>query len=186
MDSNTKTYAKNELDILLKSTPNPIIKDFIPEILELVDKFGKSGQSGGSAPYVSTAISQAVKHLCMQQPICPITGEEYEWNDVSKLGDGSILYQNNRCSGIFKNGSVYYLDAIVWETQNGMRYSGMAILPNGEKIRSRQCIKSFPFEPKTFYIDVIEKEVVKDDFEFYVKDESQLKDVFDYYNKYKE
>ena len=68
--NNTLTHAQRELDILVKSCPDPenrpIIEGFIPEILALVEKFGKSGQSGGSAPYTATAISQAVKKLCLQ------------------------------------------------------------------------------------------------------------------------
>lgn len=47
--------------------------------------------------------------------------------------------------------------------------------------RARQFIKSFPFIPKTFVIDVIEREVVPNDWEFSVKDREQLNPVFDYY-----
>ena len=67
--SNVYSHAKRELDILVKThidpENRPIIEEFIPEILALCEKFGNSGQSGGSAPFVSSAISQAVKHLCM-------------------------------------------------------------------------------------------------------------------------
>jgi len=51
----------------------------------------------------------------------------------------------------------------------------------GKEILSRQYIKSFPFEPKTFYIDVIEKEISKGNWEFIIKDEEQLKEVWNYY-----
>lgn len=188
--SNIKTFAQTELDILVKSAtdPNnrPIIEEFIPEILALVEKFGKSGQSGGSAPYTAGALSSAIKKLCLQKPICPIMGIDEEWNDVSGYGSSpssDIVWQNKRCYALFKNkeGVCNYSDAITWKTQTGSTWSGSAKFENGEKIRSSQQIKGFPFEPKTFVIDVIEKEVRKDDWEFYIKDENQLDEVFEYY-----
>ena len=110
--SNTKNFAERELDILVKSNTDPenrpIIEAFIPEILALVDKFGNSGQSGGSAPYTASALSSAIKKLCMQEPICPITGIDEEWVDVSELCDGKIVYQNRRCSALFKDGKLVH------------------------------------------------------------------------------
>ena len=109
--TNTQNFAARELSILSKSAtdPNdrPLIEPFIPEILALAEKFGLSGQSGGSAPYVASAISQAVKKLLLQEPICPIMGIEEEWVDVGHLGDGNkdVVWQNNRCSNLFKNES---------------------------------------------------------------------------------
>lgn len=178
----------NELEILVKSAtdPNnrPLIEEFIPEILALVEKFGKSGQSGGSAPYTASALSQAIKKLCLQEPICDITGIDEEWVNVSDGPDA--MYQNIRCGALFKTGLLnpaYYLDAIVWKTQTGGAWSGTALL-NGEKIYSRQYVKSFPFKPKTFYVDVIEKEIEKDNWEFYVKYPRQIAKVFKYYDRY--
>jgi hypothetical protein len=188
--SNALKFAKSELDILIKSNTDeinrPIIEEFIPEILALVDKFGNSGQSGSSAPYVASAISNAVRNLCLRRSICPITGIDDEWSDVSNESDGdsNIMYQNKRCSALFKNseGKSWYLDALVFENESGNRYSGRAmVLSIGEKIRCNQFIKGFPFEPKTFVINVIEKEISPDNFEFFIKDESQLEEVFKYY-----
>ena len=189
--SNTFKHAERELDILVKTSPDPnnrpIIEEFIPELLALVDKFGKSGQSGGSAPYTAGALSQAVKTLCLQKPLCPITGIDDEWMDVANLGDGdkNVVYQNNRCYALFKNSEEqpYYLDAIVWKDEKDFCYTGRALDSKGNTLLSRQFIKGFPFEPKTFYIDVISKEVAKDDWEFTIKDEKQLDEVFEYYKR---
>lgn len=178
--SYTKTHAERELDILVKTTPDVIIEDFIPEILALCEKFGNSGQSGGSAPYTASAITQAINKLLLQQTICPLQGTDDEWNN--SLGGEDNLFQNNRDSAVFKDDNgAYYLDAIIWKTQNGTTWGGTAKLKDGTTIRSRQFIKSFPFEPKTFYIDVIETEIKKDDWEFTLKDEEQLTEVFEYY-----
>lgn len=111
--NNTLSHAQREIDILLKTVDEPIIKDFIPEILKLVKKFGNSGQSGGSAPYYAKAISQAIEKLCLQQPLCPITGIDEEWCELDY--SDKMQYQNNRESAIFKesNGECYYIDAVV-------------------------------------------------------------------------
>ena len=172
--TNTKSYAQRELDILIKTTPDAIIRHFIREILALCDVFGSSGQSGGSAPYAAEALAGAIKKLCLQQPITPLMGEDSKWNEVS---DG--ILQNNRCSGIFKeNGKTYYLDAISWKTQKDTTWHGTT----KEGITSRQFIKSFPFKPKTFVIDVFEKEISEGNWEFSIKDREQLKEVAEYYD----
>jgi len=194
----TFSYAQTELDILVKSSPDPdnrpIIEEFIPEILALIKKFGESGQSGGSAPYTANALSSIIKKLCLYEPICPITGIDEEWTDVSSINDGKSWYQNKRCSSLFKDGKegrAYYCDAIVKRTQDGSCWSGWFwlseedYLKNNEKahISNNAYIKSFPFIPKTFYIDVIEKEVAKDDWEMWCKDPKQLEEVWEYYDK---
>lgn len=189
--TNTQRFAKRELDILVKSAtdPNnrPIIEPFIPEILSLCESFGNSGQSGGSAPFVATALAQAIKKLCLQEPICPISGFDEEWIDVAHLGDDTdILWQNARCGGLFKgiNGRAWYLDAIVWKGEGNDTFTGGAKLKNGQPIRSRQYVKQWPFKLKTFYVDVIPKEIAKDDWEYTVMDERQLKAVFKYYDPF--
>jgi hypothetical protein len=186
-ESNLHDFAKKELELLVNSVENkgesPLIKEFIPEILSLVDKFGNSGQSGGSAPYTAGAIISALKKLLMFDPISPVTGEPDEW-DNGEIGEG--VFQNRRCSSVFKEGKrgkPYYLDAIVWKTQKGSTWTGTAKTREGDNIRSRQFIKSFPFTPKTFVIEVDEEEVNPDDWEFYIKDPKQLEDVWKYYKK---
>ncbi len=191
--SNTKNKAEREFVILEKTVKDAIITPFKDEILALVDKFGESDQSGGSAPYTAAAISQAVKSLCLQNPICPITGIDEEWGERLNVGDPS--FQNNRLSAVFKkgkNGRPYYLNAIVFKGQSGSCFTGSVELKNGNTIESRQFIK-LPFKPKTFYIDVIETEWADKDekvkkvgggwWTSVVKDEKQLEEVFEYYEK---
>ena len=202
--TNTQKFAKRELDILAATVPDAIITPFTKEILALCEKFGKSGQSGCSAPYTATAISKAVKKLLLQEPICDVTGHESEWVDVSEVGDGSILYQNNRCSALFKDGTeskAYYLDAIVWKgVEEYDTFTGRVYIDDKdfELIGSSQFVK-FPFKPKTFYIDVIHVPISKEEAEqrdlhyiedsfgecYYtiLKDPKQLDKVFEYYDK---
>jgi len=188
--SNTKTHAERELKILENLTPDAIIVEFKNEIIALCEAFGKSGQSGGSAPYTAKAISMAVEKLMMQQTVAPLTGEDSEWNDVSGI-NGSTMFQNNRDSRVFKdgiNGKAYFIEAIIWDGNIGGRFHGWS-----GNISSNQYIKQFPFYPKTFYVDVIdyrwkdkEEKISDTDGDWWtheIKDESQLKEVFEYYDK---
>lgn len=183
----TAKHAKKEIDILVKTVKEPIIEPFRDELIALCERFGKSGQSGGSAPFTAAALGQAVKTLCMQRPICDITGIDEEWNDVAEMNGGKTLYQNNRYSAIFKeeNGRAYYIDAIIFKDQRGHTFTSNSVkLQDGTNIGSPQYIKDFPFKPKTFYIDVISTETKKDWWESRIKDEKQLNKVFNYYDKY--
>jgi hypothetical protein len=196
MKSNTATHAEIELDILGKTVTDSIVYPFKDEIIALCDKFGKSGQSGGSAPFTATALAQAIKKLCLQEPITEITGIDEEWVSVAEYMDGKDIYQNKRESAIFrigKDGRAYYLDAIVFKDQDGHTFTNSspdAVFGNFllrtdyvvSTVGSAQYIKNFPFKPKTFYIDVISKETKKDWWEHEVKDHNKVTDVFNYYD----
>lgn len=193
----TKTHAEKELEILLETTPDAIIRDFVPEIIAICEAFGKSGQSGGSAPYTASALSQAVKKLCLQQTIAPLTGGDDEWVCGGMLGGEC---QNNRLSSVFKgkNGKAHYLDAIVFKGEEEHdTFTGSLRFADIGRVWSRQYIKSFPFTPKTFYIDVVkdydcEKYPEEDVFNvgennkyaYKIKDPKQLEEVYEYYDKY--
>ena len=202
--TNTQSFAKQELDLLEATLSDSLITPFSKEILALCEAFGKSGQSGGSAPYVASAIAQAVKKLCLQQPICDITGEESEWGDMTSMNGGNEMYQNIRCSALFKKGKkndAYYLDAIVWKgVEDYDTFTGTVYVDDKsfELIASRQYV-SFPFIPKTFYVDVVRVPISKEEAEsrelhyiedgfgdcYYtiLKDPKQLEEVFTYYIK---
>jgi len=201
--TNTQQFAKRELDILEATTPDAIITPFAKEILALCEAFGKSGQSGGSAPYTASAISQAVKKLMLQEPICDVTGHESEWVDVSEISDGEILWQNSRCSGLFKypDGKLSYVDAIVWKGEEDWdTFTGRVYIDEKdfELIGSSQFAR-LPFKPKTFYIDVVRVPITKEEAEnrslhyiedgfnkcYYtiLKNPTQLDKVFKYYDK---
>lgn len=200
--SNTQSFAKQELDILAATVPDAIVTPFAKEILALCEAFGKSGQSGGSAPYTASAIAQAVKKLCLQEPICDVTGHDNEWVDVAEWM-GEPMYQNARCGGLFKyqNGKCSYNDAIVWKGEEEYdTFTGRVYIDDKdfELIGSSQYAR-FPFKPKTFYIDVVRVPITKEEAEsrnlhyiedgfnkcYYtiLKDPTQLDKVFKYYDK---
>jgi len=186
--NNISKHAKNELDILFSQNPEHLLVDFKEEIIYLCEKFGNSGQSGGSAPYTAESLSNIIKKLCLFEVVSPIINSDNEW--VNVYGN---TYQNKRCSVLFKDGKdgiPYYIDAIVKKDQNGTCWSGSAWLNEDDykfgdrrkMIGKHGYIKSFPFIPKTFYVDVIDVEVEKDDWESFVRDVEQLNEVRLYYN----
>lgn len=201
--------AEYELDRLLRRSEEkgetPIIKEFVPEVMALVKKFADSGQSGGSAPFTTSVIMQVIEKLLKQEPLGGVENTDDEWDSLSQF-DYDDSYQNNRLSSVFKqgkDGQPYYLDAIVFKNpeKDYTFTSGSVDLPDlagdgkGGKIGSAHYIKSFPFEPKTFIIEVDEKEyrklkdgtLIEEDgggwWESCVKDPSQLDQVWEYYDR---
>lgn len=204
--STTRFIAQRELDILEKASKGEaVILEFKEEILALCEKFGNSGQSGGSAPMVAKAICKALKHLLLQEPISPVMGVNEEWVNVSEMYDGVPMFQNIRDSSVFKEGQSqesYYLDAIIWKGEASHDFfSGRVYIDDldFELIGSKQQIKNFPFVPKTFYVDVRRVPITKKEAEernlhyiedglgecYYsvIADKNQLNQVFEYYKK---
>jgi hypothetical protein len=86
-------------------------------VLKLLDVFHGEGHSGSSAPYAIDLFSKLAKFM----PVAPLTGEDWEWNEVGDDSTDGKMFQNKRCGAVFKcdkrfNGQPYYLDAVVfWE-----------------------------------------------------------------------
>ena len=148
-------------------------------VMELIEVFSKQGHSGMSASVVRSLFTK----LANYEPLGPITGQDSEWGEVSHG-----LYQNKRCSGVFKHedGRCTYNDAVVKRCPNGTTWSGPLYPTREDAINNTNLIKvkikSFPFTPKTFYIDVLEEEIQKDDWIMWVKDPKQLEELFEYYD----
>lgn len=96
-------------------------EDICKHILKLLDVFADEGHSGFSAPYAIDLF----KRLAMFKPIAPLTGEDWEWHDVSEFSERNT-YQNKRCSSVFKegkDGEAYNIDGkVFWEW--AMPYEG--------------------------------------------------------------
>lgn len=152
-------------------------------VMELIEVFSKQGHSGMSAPIVVDLFSK----LANYEQLGGLTGKDEEWNELN-YGD-NLAYQNKRNSAVFKqsNGTVTYNDAIVKRCENGTYWTGPLYLTRDDAVNNinsiKVAVKGFPFIPKTFYIDVIEEEIKKDDWVMWVKDPKQLEEVFEYYEK---
>lgn len=180
-------HAKKELEIAgLFNKDSAYDGALAPAVMELVEVFSKQGHSGMSASLVLDLFKKVASYDCID----PVKGTDDEWVDVD-----DHHYQNNRVPGLFKrksDGKAYYLDAIVWRGQEpGDTFTGKV----GD-YRSRNFVKSFPFVPRTYYIDVIkdfdyqkypQSEVVEGHNEKYVyciKHIDKLEAVFEYYDRF--
>jgi|688.fasta_scaffold1515428_1 hypothetical protein len=124
-------------------------------VLKLLDVFADEGHSGSSAPYAVNLF----KTLAMFEPIVPLTGEDWEWTEIAREMSGSnngTLYQNKRCSRVFKDdGGAYDIDGIVFydwfEDENHERHKS-----HFTSKESRVYV-TFPYTPKTEYREWVEK-----------------------------
>ena len=130
------------------------------QVMELLDLFGGHGHSGTSAPYAINLFKQ----LASFEPLVPLTGEDWEWNECSEG-----VFQNKRCSHVFKqadrfNGQAYDIDGkIFWE------WAERELLEDEEGYPEKRRYKSyftssesrvpvtFPYTPMAEYVEVKEK-----------------------------
>jgi len=96
------SQAKRELELT----------NFDPEeaevMLEILSKFFNTWDSGG-AVWVA---SQVLQRLIAGKPLTPIV--DSDWMEVGHDWDGNLLYQNQRCSTIFKN----VITNVAWDIDN--------------------------------------------------------------------
>lgn len=80
--NNIRRHAEKELDILFNLKPDHLLIEFKEEILNLCEKFGNSGQSGGSAHYTASSLSNMIKKLCLFETVTPILDSDDEWVNI--------------------------------------------------------------------------------------------------------
>ena len=111
------------------------------DLIELLAVFGMQGHSGMSAPYCVNAF----KKLALFEPLCPLTGEEPEWNEVCEG-----MWQNNRCGHVFKDadGNAYDGEGRIFRKPGGACYTSS----------DSHVPVTFPYTPKREFVDVPEPE----------------------------
>jgi hypothetical protein len=126
-------------------------EDICMHVLKLLKVFSGEGHSGTPAPYAINLFST----LANFKPLTPLTGEDWEWNDVSEFNglEDSPLYQNKRCRRVFKdNTGAYDIEGIIfydWRTNE----------KTGEKFktyftsRESRVPVTFPYSPKSEYVE---------------------------------
>lgn len=135
--SNLAAHAERELRLLEKGLTGEELEQqrvVDDNILDIVEMFARQRHSGSSAAY---AIGLLTK-LLAYKPLTALTGEDSEWRKVEP-----DLYQNIRCSRIFKDasGEAYDINGIVWEDADGFTYTN----------RDSFVPVTFPYYPKTEY-----------------------------------
>lgn len=91
-------YAESELARIPKDEDG--MQDLVNRnILEIVKVFSEQGHSGFSAGYVLSMLERLLRF----KPISPLTGADDEWDEDVCTRDGIRMYQNKRCSSVFKS-----------------------------------------------------------------------------------
>ena len=117
-------------------------------VLKLLEVFDGEGHSGSSAPYAINVF----KTLASFEPLVPLTGEDWEWNDISEYGGGT-KYQNKRCSRVFKD-----IDGRTYDIEGKVFWEWRINPETGEKSKSYYtCGDShidieFPYTPTREYV----------------------------------
>ena len=108
------SYAESELDRIGMTDDDDMNGMMRKHLLHMVKEFSEEGHSGFSASYAL----QCLEKLLRFKPLSPLTGEDDEWGDVSNVS-GEPMFQNKRCSSIFKHGKdgeAYDIDGkVFWE-----------------------------------------------------------------------
>lgn len=144
--SKLKEHAIRELRLAgYKTGPNhnqdPMNAMMVNNLLDLIELFSNQGHSGFSALYCIETFSDLAKYKILS----PLTGADDEWNNISEMS-GCVMYQNNRCSSVFKdgNGNTYDINAKVFIEADGYSYTN----------KDSSVPVVFPYTPKTEYITV--------------------------------
>lgn len=144
--SSLEKYAMAEMRRLgwMNEDTDPMQKDMVKCVLELIKVFANQGHSGFSAPYCLRLFNR----LADWKPISPLTGEDEEWNKVR--GDTN-LYQNKRYSAVFLDidtGRTYNSEGKVFTRDNGKTWYGC---------RDSRVDINFPYtvpdEPEKVYLE---------------------------------
>lgn len=193
----------NNIKEILLNSDNPIISEFSDEILAIYNKFINSPYYKESKYLLVSTLNETIKNICLNSSqsldsFFVLTGEDDEWIDA-----GGGLLQNRKNSAVYKDlltNKAYFINAILWRC-DGSLFTGVAYtdLNLSKSVGSLQYIKSFPFKPKIFIIDVARLEYIpdlnstsdnilkyyyKDLYYYYViKNPNQLKEVYKYYEQ---
>jgi len=118
-----KEHAERELKAIgydLNETEESPNKWIAENLFELIEVFAKQGHSGSSASYCIDIF----KKLASYEPLCPVTGEDGEWACVAEQNGGTPLWQNNRCSHVFKDeDGAYDIEGKIFREPDGCCYT---------------------------------------------------------------
>lgn len=139
-------HAERELDLMGLSDDGDMNGVMRKHILRMVKEFAEEGHSGFSASYAIQVLEKLLKF----EPITPLSGEDWEWSDVSEIS-GRTLYQNARCGRVFKDETGAY------DIAGKVFWSWMTDKKTGEKFKSHYTSRdsrvpvTFPYTPATVY-----------------------------------
>lgn len=138
-------HAKIEMKEWLEGD-DEIQKDVAENVLGMLEALCKFGHSGTSLFYTLDIFNRVARY----KPLGPLTGKDDEWNEV-----GDDLWQNKRCSAVFKTSAeAYYIDGRVFVEKDGNSFTTMpesrtpvtfpySVPENPEFIHEQDCPRQF-------------------------------------------
>ncbi len=146
-------HAERELDLIGMTDGGDMNGMMRKHILHMIEEFAKEGHSGFSASYAINCLEKLLRF----QPLSPLTGEDWEWVDVAEQ-NGGTLWQNARCSHVFKDpiGAYDISGKVFWEWYTDPE--------TGEKSKSyftsadSRVPVTFPYVPTTVYEEAIDRD----------------------------
>jgi len=135
-------HAKQECAFMLDG--DEMNEAMYRHLIHMVEEFSKEDHSGFSASYAISCLNKLFNY----EPLGPLQGTDDEWVNVSESGE--VLFQNNRCSRVFKdgNGNAWDIDGKVFVEPDGLSYTS----------RESHVQITFPYTPKTDYVQVLKNE----------------------------
>jgi hypothetical protein len=144
--NNYEAHAWKEFRAAGWTDENNNFKDNMQEmicrhVIKLLNAFYGEGHSGSSAHYTIDLFEKLAKF----QPIAPLTGGDGEWMNV-----GNDMWQNLRCSNVFKNdaGDAYDVDGIIFWEWAGTKDDQYKLYYTNKESHTKV---TFPYYPKSEY-----------------------------------
>ena len=200
--NNLTEHAKRELELAGMFDEDSGYDRMVGEsVIELIEVFAKQWHHSGLNCDATMDVIHLFNRVSNEQVLTPVDDGDGEWVEGS-----SEMYMHKRLSSLWregKKGSPYFLNAIIFKNQHGELVAS-AMTEKGESIGRFHYVKYFPFQPKTFIIDVISHSIEvalnkgfdltgfeflsKDGKSFWKKihtiaDPEQLNEVWEYYDR---
>ena len=128
-------WVKQELEFLRDG--DPMNERMYRHLLHMCEEFAKENHSGFLAAYTANALNKLFRWL----PLRPLTGEDDEWIEVA-----DNLWQNKRCSRVFKDasGRAWDIDGRVFIDKDGCAFTN----------KDSRVEIAFPYTPTTEYVKI--------------------------------
>ena len=140
--SNLEMHAKKEMEIAGLFDKDSDYGGMLGDaVMKMIKVFADEGHSGFSAGMAVSVFEKVAKF----EPLTPLTGADDEWMDIAEYGDGSMCWQNIRCSHVFKDkDGAYDIDGRIFREPDGSCFTNF-----DSRVRV-----TFPYTPKREYVDV--------------------------------
>lgn len=143
--SNLLDHARRELEIAGYFSDDSVYGGMLGRaVLKMVEEFAAEGHSGMSARIALDVFAKVASF----EPLTPLTGADEEWVDVTSQ-DGTqdgTLYQNVRCSHVFKDDKgAYDVDGRIFRSKkDNCSFTN----------KDSRVPVTFPYTPTREYVDV--------------------------------